>query len=88
MNQFDHNSVTMTYSSLLLKDEKKAICVHFERACEQGVHYAEAFLPDYRIQKNFGFSKDEIIQLEEYLKLNKDFILQESKKISNIMHWF
>lgn len=88
MIQFDPNSVTMTYSSLLLKEGKKAICVRFERASEKEVHYAEAFLPDYTIQKKFGFSEDEIIQLEEYLKLNKDFILQESKKISNIMHWF
>lgn len=88
MNQPNSNTITMTYSSLLLKDGKKAICVRFERDVKEEIHYAEAFLPDYKIQKQYGFSEDEIIQLEEYLKFNKDIILQESKKISNIMHWF
>jgi CRISPR/Cas system-associated protein Csx1 len=88
MIQSDNNAVTMTYSSLLLKDGKKAICVRFERKTLHEIHYAEAFLPDYKIQKQSGFSEDEILHLEDYLKINKDFILEESKKISNIMNWF
>ncbi len=88
MTHSDVNTITMTYSSLLQKDGKKAICVRFERKSLQGINYAEAFLPDYNIQKQSGFSDDEILQLEEYLKSNKDFILEESKKISNIMNWF
>jgi hypothetical protein len=88
MLQSDMNAVTMTYSSLLLKDGKKAICIRFERESQNEIHYAEAFLPDHKIQKKSGFSEDEILNLEDYLKFNKEYILEESKKISSIMHWF
>ncbi|HEX3022878.1 MAG TPA: hypothetical protein VHQ24_15810 [Lachnospiraceae bacterium] len=88
MMHSDKDTMTMTYSSLLQKDGKKAICVRFERKTEHENNFAEAILPDHQIKKQSGFTQEEIIQLEEYLKANKNFILEESQKISNIMHWF
>ena len=100
MNQSRNDEITMTYSSLLQKNGQKAICVRFERTSDTGSDYAEALLPDHRINKQSGFTEEEIVKLEElipdwwgkgreeYLKGNKDYILQEAKKISGITHWF
>lgn len=82
------DSITMTYSSLLMKDGKKAICVRFERSGENGTDYAEATLPNSGITKQQGFSEEEIAQLELYLRANRDEILKNSKQISGLMNWF
>lgn len=81
-------NITMTYSSLLMKEGKKAICVRFERNSNGKTDYAEATLPNHIIERQNGFSEEEISQLEFYLKVNKDEILKNSKKITGIMHWF
>lgn len=84
----DHDNVTMTYSSLLQKNGKKAICVCFERISQNGKDYAEALLPSCEFINQKGFTKDELTQLELYLKLNKDDILEKSKEISKLTYWF
>lgn len=82
------DNITMTYSSLLSKDGKKAICVRFERETIAGTDYAEATLPDHTIQRKQGFSEEELAQLEFYLKVNKDEILKNAKQITGLAHWF
>ena len=84
----DYDNITMTYSSLLQKNGKKAICVCFERITPNGKDYAEALLPNCEFINQKGFTKEEITQLGLYLKLNKDGILEKSKEISKITHWF
>ena len=88
MANTSNDSVTMTYSSLLLKNGKKAICVRYERSSLNGVDFAELLLPECNVTAQKGFTEDELVQLKFYTKANKDDILQKSKGISNIMHWF
>lgn len=88
MNNSTNESITMTYSSLLMKDGKKAICVRFERNNECGFDYAEATLPNSAITKQQGFSEEEVAQLELYLRANRDEILKNAKQITGFMNWF
>lgn len=89
MNNANDDSITMTYSSLLMKDGKKAICVRFERLrSDGGTDYAEATLPNSGIMKQQGFNEEEITQLELYLRVNRDEILKNAKHITGFMHWF
>ena len=88
MNMIQDDSITMTYSSIVMKNGKKAICVRFEREHDFGTDYAEAMLPDPHIVKQLGFSDEEITQLEFYLKVNRDDILKNSKEITSFLNWF
>lgn len=80
--------VKFTYSGVLTKGEKKFIRVRFERENGVGVDYAEGMIPDCKIEKQQGFSADEIRQMEEYLYGEKENIIQDAKKLNNIMNWF
>lgn len=80
--------VKFTYSGILNKGLKKIIRVRFEREQEASLDYAEGIIPDCRIEKQLGFSSDEIEQMEAYLVSEKDNIIQEAKKLNNILHWF
>lgn len=88
MNSTTDDSITMTYSSLLMKNGKKAICVRFERPSSNGIDYAEAMLPNSGITKQKGFTDEEITQLELYLRVNRDEILKNAKEITGFMNWF
>jgi len=88
MNDENSGSLTMTYSSLLQRDGRKAICVRFERSRDNKIDFAEAMLPNSGIIKQSGFSKEEIAQLELYLRANRDEILSHAKQITGLMHWF
>lgn len=88
MNHSTNEAITMTYSSLLMKDGKKSICVRFERNHSTGMDYAEATLPNSAITKQQGFSEEEVAQLELYLRANRDEILKNAKQITGFMHWF
>jgi ribosome-binding factor A len=81
----DKDTITMTYSSLLQKDGKKAICVRFERKTEQENNYAEAILPDHQIKKQSGFTQDEIIQLVPELEFVYDESLAYADNIERII---
>lgn len=88
MNRGTNESLTMTYSSVVTKDKKRAVCVRFERLHTQKIDYAEAILPECDVVKQEGFTAEEILQLEEYLKANRKEILEKAKGLSNFMHWF
>ena len=88
MNHSTEETLTMTYSSLLTKNGRKAICVRFERNNSADTDYVEAILPECKITKQKGFSEDEITQLQLYLKFNKDEILKSAKQITGFMNWF
>jgi hypothetical protein len=80
----ENNELRMTHSCILSRGKEKIVRVTFESAYA----YAEGIVPSGEIEKQRGFSDDEIKQLEIYLKLNKDDIMKKAKDISGIMHWF
>ena len=82
------SEITMTYSAILRdKAGNRVIRVQFERNTDSGKEIAEGLLPDGVIQRQNGFSDEEIRDLEEYLKNNSDDIFSRAKEISNPLKW-
>lgn len=70
----------MTHSGILVKNGKRYVSVRFER----GSDVAEAMLPDCKVTKNTGFSKEEVEGLEGYLvQENEPYFLQGKRNQSN-----
>lgn len=78
------DELKLTYSCLLPRGKEKIVRVTFERA--NG--FAEGIVPDGKIERQKGFAEEEIVQLELYLKQNKDEIMKKAKEITGIHHWF
>ncbi len=80
--------VTLTYTSILHdKKGEKLVRVCFERKGCGGREFAEGVVPAGKIDASFGFSKEEIGKLEEYLKENSADIMLKARKITGITHW-
>jgi hypothetical protein len=80
----ENNELRMTHSCILSRGKEKIVRVTFESANA----YAEGIVPGGEIEKQHGFTNEEIEQLEIYLKLNKEDILKKAKDITGIKHWF
>ncbi|MGN0141979.1 MAG: hypothetical protein ACI4AD_07095 [Roseburia sp.] len=75
-----NEEVKMTHSALLAKGGKKYVSVRFER----GNDVAEGSLPEGKITKNSGFTKEEIAHLESYMDAQSHAILTKARELSNI----
>lgn len=80
--------LTFTYSGVVAKDHRNAVCVRFERKRNGKTEYAEGLLPDAKITEQTGFSAEEIAGLEEYLRENSEDIRKKAKELNNIKNWF
>ncbi len=58
------DSVNIKVSGIFEKNGKKRAFISFE----DGTRAAEGIIPDCRITDNKGFTKDEVLQLEAYMK--------------------
>ncbi len=77
------DTVTMSVSPIIGKDGKKCAYVSFE----EGARCAEGKIPDCAIISNKGFSQEEIMQLEDYMRKE----LKNLKKMAagvNVMRAF
>lgn len=83
-----NNDVSFTYSAVVRKNNRNAISVRFERKKPGKTNYAEGWVPGCKIEKQEGFSPEEIEQMEEYLRSEKDNIIQGAKELNNIKNWF
>lgn len=81
------NHVNMIYSCLLHKDKKRIVRVTFERTGATGYEYAEGIVPDGTIERQKGFTQEEVVKLENYLKNHVDDIFAKAKEISGLKHW-
>ena len=82
------DGITMTYSAIVRdKDNKKIVRVSFERKGALGEEIAEGLIPECKITKSSGFSREELQGLEEYLRANADDIMDKAKVISNPLKW-
>jgi hypothetical protein len=60
----------ITHSHIIEKNEIKEVEVHFERPAEHGFDTARCSLPTYTWIKREGYSDEEIIKFEEFLRSN------------------
>lgn len=75
-------TLEFTYSGLLNRKGKKVVSVRFERA--GGRDFADGILPDCAIEKQQGFSDDEVEQLEVYLMEHADELMAKAKEMSKL----
>lgn len=78
------SELKLTYSCILPRGKEKIVRVTFEGKNA----FAEGIVPDGKIEKQKGFTKEEIEQLELYLKTNGEEILKKAKEITGWKHWF
>ena len=80
--------VTFTYSGVVRKDGRNAVCVRFERKRNGKTDYAEGLVPSCTITKQEGFSEEEQKGLINYLKQNDEEIRKKAKELNHIKNWF
>jgi len=77
------DEVKMLVSGFVVKDNRRIVRVSFLR----GKAYAEGLMPDGKIEKSKGFGDEEIRKLENFLRVHKEEILAEAKKVNPIRSW-
>jgi hypothetical protein len=70
------DDIVLTFSSIEEINEFDSITVRFERTNKNGFDFAEGKLPNNIFYKSYGFSEDELMELENYL-LRNSFLIWE-----------
>jgi len=68
------DNIVLTFSDIEEKNGFEEITVRFERPNEHGFDFAEGKLTNNMFYKCFGFSEDELLELERYLR-NNSFLI-------------
>lgn len=75
------NEVVMSFSNISVnKDGFETIIARFERPNKTGFDYSEWKLPCVCNMKAFGFSEDEIMEQERYLRNNAPLIWEIARE--------
>ncbi|MCM1113353.1 MAG: hypothetical protein NC399_08885 [Muribaculum sp.] len=77
------DEVNMLISGVVMKDGRKIVRVSFLR----GKDYAEGILPDGLIEKSGGFTEEEVLKLENYMRVNRQEILKQAKEVNPLKSW-
>lgn len=70
------DNIVLTFSDIEEKNGFEEITVRFERPNDNGFDFAEGKLPNNMFYKTYGFSEDELLELEKYLR-NNNFLIWE-----------
>lgn len=70
------DNIILTFSDIEERNGFEEITVRFERPNENGFDFAVGKLPNNMFYKCFGFSEDELLELERYLR-NNNFLIWE-----------
>ena len=70
------DNIVLTFSDIEEKNGFEEITVRFERPNENSFDFAEGKLPNNMFYKTYGFSEDELLELERYLR-NNNFLIWE-----------
>lgn len=73
------DGIILTFSDIEETNGFDEITVRFERPNKTGFDFAEGKLPNNMFYKTYGFSEDELLQLEKYLR-NNSFLIWEMAK--------
>lgn len=77
------DELQMMVSGRLTKDGREIVRVSFFRDKD----YADGVLPDATIEKSEGFSRAELVLLQQYLKENAQSIYEEAKGVNPMKNW-
>ncbi|MCL2047500.1 MAG: hypothetical protein FWG87_02120 [Defluviitaleaceae bacterium] len=82
------DNVTLTFSDIEAVNDFEFITTRFERASGNGFDYAEGKLPNNLFYKAFGFSEDELLEMQDYLQRNSCIIweLAREQKKAKTLH--
>ena len=80
-------TLNLTISSVMRKDNEKVVHVRFERDQEGKKHFAEGIVPECSFEKIYGFTEEEVAQLKFYLKEHVQDIFEEAQKINDKEFW-
>ncbi len=75
------DNVVLTFSDIEEYNGFDRITVYFERPNNNGFDFAEGKLPENQFYKTYGFSEDELMQMERYLR-NNSFLIWEMARES------
>ena len=79
----ENAELNMSVSTVFRKDDRECACVSFS----DGRREAEALLPECRLTRNTGFSPKELSDLKDYLKANREELMNTARGI-NVMDAF
>ena len=74
------DDIVLTFSNIEKLNEFDSITVFFERANKNGFDFAEGKLPNNIFDKSYGFSEDELMELENYLMKNSFLIWEIARE--------
>ena len=80
-------TLNLTISSVMRKDNEKVVHVRFERDQEGKKHFAEGIVPECSFEKIYGFTEEEVAQLKFYLKEHVQDIFEEAQKSNDKEFW-
>lgn len=74
------DNVILTFSDIEEKNGFDEITVYFERPNDNGFDFAEGKLPNNIFYKTYGFSENELLELEKYLRNNNSLIWEIARE--------
>ena len=78
------DDIVLTFSGIEEINKFDSISIRFERANKHGFYFAEGKLPNNLFYKTYGFSEDELMELEDYLRKNSFLIWEIAKEQGGI----
>ena len=78
------DNIVLTYSDIENVNDFDSIIVLFERANKNGFDFAEGRLPNNMFHKTYGFSEDELMELENYLQKNAFLIWEMAREADGV----
>lgn len=79
------DNIILTFSNIEENTQGfEEITVRFERQNEKGFDFAEGKLPNNLFYKTFGFSEDELLELQNYLKNNSYLIWEIAREKAGV----
>jgi hypothetical protein len=74
------DATVLTHSDMEDTPLGRKVRIYFERPNESGFDFAEGCLPSGLFNKSFGFSENELLRLQRYLKNNAPLIWEYAQK--------
>lgn len=74
------DGVVLTHSARIEENGMDVVNVRFERPNEHGFDFAEGKIPHFLFFKTYGFSEDELMSMENYLRNNSALIWEFAEK--------
>ena len=68
------NNITLAFSNIYTENNVEVLDVRFERPTKTGFDFAEGKIPHFLFNKTCGFTEDELLSFEKYLKNNASLI--------------